>query len=74
VLNAANEAAVSAFTERRIGFLDIVEVVDEVLQRTDGGQNLATSAGDDVVAQALQIDAGARRVAAEVLARFGRAA
>lgn len=74
VLNAANEVAVAAFTERRIGFLDIAALVDEVLQRTNGGQNLATTAGDDIVAQALQIDAGARRVAAEALARFGRAA
>jgi len=30
--NAANEEAVEAFHERRIGFLDILEVVDEVLQ------------------------------------------
>jgi 1-deoxy-D-xylulose-5-phosphate reductoisomerase len=74
VLNAANEAAVAAFVERRIGFLDITALVDEVLQRTDGGQNLATTAGDDVIAQALQVDVGARRVAAEALARFGRAA
>jgi 1-deoxy-D-xylulose-5-phosphate reductoisomerase len=67
VLNAANEVAVTAFLDRRIGFLDIASLVDEVLQRTDGGQNLATSAGQDVIAEALQIDAEARRVAAEAL-------
>lgn len=74
VLNAANEVAVAAFAERRIGFLDITPLVDEVLQRTDGGQNLATTAGDDVIAEALQVDAEARRVAADALSRFGRAA
>jgi 1-deoxy-D-xylulose-5-phosphate reductoisomerase len=33
VLNAANEVAVHAFLERRIGFLDIVRTVEQVLQR-----------------------------------------
>ncbi|WP_421998493.1 1-deoxy-D-xylulose-5-phosphate reductoisomerase [Reyranella sp.] len=33
VLNAANEAAVSAFLERRIGFLDIARVVEDVMSR-----------------------------------------
>jgi 1-deoxy-D-xylulose-5-phosphate reductoisomerase len=74
VLNAANEAAVAAFVERRIGFLDITSLVDEVLQLTDGGQNLATTTGEDVIAEALQIDAEARRVAAEALSRRARAA
>jgi 1-deoxy-D-xylulose-5-phosphate reductoisomerase len=74
VLNAANEVAVAAFVAGRIGFLDIASLVDEVLQRTDGGQNLATTAGDDVIAEALLIDAEARRVAAEALTGFGRAA
>jgi 1-deoxy-D-xylulose-5-phosphate reductoisomerase len=74
VLNAANEAAVDAFVRRRIGFLDIASLVEEVLQLTDGGQNLATTAGDDVIAEALQVDAEARRVAAEALTRFDRAA
>ena len=35
VLNAANEVAVAAFLGRRIGFLDIVRTVEEVLARTD---------------------------------------
>src|SRR5688572_7795119 len=35
VLNAANEEAVAAFLGRRIGFLDIVQTVEEVLARTD---------------------------------------
>ena len=33
LLNAANEVAVNAFLARRIGFLDIVRVVEEVLAR-----------------------------------------
>jgi 1-deoxy-D-xylulose-5-phosphate reductoisomerase len=32
VLNAANEVAVEAFLERRIGFLHIAEVIEEVLE------------------------------------------
>lgn len=35
VLNAANEVAVAAFLERRIGFLDIAAIVEQVLNRYD---------------------------------------
>ena len=34
--NAANEVAVQAFLEGRIGFLDIAALVEEVLSRVDG--------------------------------------
>ena len=34
--NAANEVAVAAFLEGRIGFLDIPALVDDVLDRVDG--------------------------------------
>jgi 1-deoxy-D-xylulose-5-phosphate reductoisomerase len=34
VLNAANEAAVAAFLARRIGFLDIARVVEDVIDGT----------------------------------------
>jgi 1-deoxy-D-xylulose-5-phosphate reductoisomerase len=34
--NAANEVAVAAFLERRIGFLDIASLVEDVLDRVDG--------------------------------------
>jgi 1-deoxy-D-xylulose-5-phosphate reductoisomerase len=34
--NAANEEAVSAFLEGRIGFLDIAALVEEALGRVDG--------------------------------------
>jgi 1-deoxy-D-xylulose-5-phosphate reductoisomerase len=39
--NAANEVAVQAFLERRIGFLEIAALVEDVLARVDG-----TQAGD----------------------------
>ncbi|MDP8916749.1 MAG: 1-deoxy-D-xylulose-5-phosphate reductoisomerase [Pseudomonadota bacterium] len=74
VLNAANEVAVGAFLERRIGFLDIAAAVEVVLERTAGGQNLATDGSDDVIGQALLVDAEARRITAETLTRFERAA
>ena len=55
-LNAANEMAVAAFLERRIGFMRIAEVVAEVL-----GKIAPSDAGslDDVLA----VDAQARRLA-----------
>ena len=74
VFNAANEEAVSAFTQGRIGFLDIAAVVAETLERAEFGQNLAIEGGEDVLERALLVDRSARRVAAEVLSRLGRAA
>jgi len=59
VLNAANEVAVQAFTERRIGFLRIVEIVDEVLQRSPMEQ---ISSLDDV----RDADRRARAIAVEL--------
>jgi len=37
VLNAANEIAVAAFLERRIGFLDIAQIVERTLDELDPG-------------------------------------
>jgi 1-deoxy-D-xylulose-5-phosphate reductoisomerase len=56
ILNAANEIAVAAFLQRQIGFLDIVEVVDRVLQQL--GTRRAESL-EDVIA----LDETARRIA-----------
>lgn len=61
VLNAANEIAVSAFLERRIGFLEIAAVVEETLGRAATPQVLTI---DDVIA----LDREARQVASEVIA------
>ncbi|MCA0304763.1 MAG: 1-deoxy-D-xylulose-5-phosphate reductoisomerase [Proteobacteria bacterium] len=36
ILNAANEAAVAAFLARRIGFLDIARIVEDVIDGWDG--------------------------------------
>ncbi len=55
-LNAANEVAVAAFLEGRIGFLDIALIVRKALERYDPPAPVSI---DDVFA----IDAGARRTA-----------
>lgn len=61
VLNAANEVAVAAFLERRIGFLDIAAIVEDALAATPAG---AYETLDDVMAA----DAEARRVATAAIA------
>jgi 1-deoxy-D-xylulose-5-phosphate reductoisomerase len=73
-MNAANEVAVSAFLHRRIGFLDIAATVREALEQMNGAGDLAGADDEDAVDWALMIDAGARRVAAQVLSRFERMA
>ncbi|CAB3655162.1 1-deoxy-D-xylulose-5-phosphate reductoisomerase [Trinickia soli] len=60
-LNAANEVAVDAFLERRIGFMEIGRVVQSVL---DGLSNRTPSGLADV----LDADADARRAAREFIA------
>jgi 1-deoxy-D-xylulose-5-phosphate reductoisomerase len=59
---------------RRIGFLDIAATVAETMERAEFGQNLATDGGEDVLQRALLVDRSARRLAADVLSRLGRAA
>ncbi len=56
VLNAANEVAVESFLSRRIGFMQIAQVVEATLAALPG------QAADDLDAL-LQVDAEARRVA-----------
>jgi 1-deoxy-D-xylulose-5-phosphate reductoisomerase len=68
-LNAANETAVAAFLDRRLGFLDIVAAVAETLERMSAAGDLRGANGDPVE-RALQTDGTARRVAAEVVARM----
>jgi 1-deoxy-D-xylulose-5-phosphate reductoisomerase len=67
VLNAANEIAVGAFLAERIGFLDIVAVVEAVLDACAG--EVAASL-DDILA----VDALARRRAETLVARWPQAA
>lgn len=64
-LNAANEAAVAAFLAGRIGFLDIVRTVSDVLSAMDRRETLPKrfSAFDE----ALDVDARARSVADDLI-------
>jgi len=71
-MNAANEIAVAAFLDRKIGFLDIAPLVSETLDRMNGSRDLMASAGDDALETAMMIDASARRVADEALSRRRR--
>ena len=70
-LNAANETAVAAFLDRKIGFLDIASTVAETLERMDRTGDLATGSGDDTVEIAMILDRMTRQVASEVLSRVG---
>jgi len=70
-MNAANEAAVSAFLDRRIGFLDIASTVAETLSQMDGAGDLAAT-DNDPLEWAMAIDAAARRAAAALLPKFQR--
>ena len=72
VMNAANEVAVAAFLDRRLGFLDIAATVDRTLDRMNSLGQLETSAGDDILETAMMVDASARRVATDVVAGLAR--
>jgi len=64
VLNAANEVAVAAFLARRIGFLDIARVVEDVL-------TTSTALAGPVVSlqQVYAADRESRRQAEEAVGR-----
>ena len=63
-LNAANEVAVEAFLNRRIGFLQIAEVVEQVLAReTAGGSNGPPRDLQDVI----ETDGRARAAASAII-------
>lgn len=74
IFNAANEVAVAAFLDRRIGFLDIAAAISETLDRAGAGGEFASTAGSDPLGVALAVDAAARRLATETVARRVRAA
>ena len=59
ILNAANEVAVHAFLNRRIGFLDIARVIEDTLAANDG------SNGGGGLDEVLAVDQRARSVAAD---------
>ncbi|WP_394663691.1 1-deoxy-D-xylulose-5-phosphate reductoisomerase [uncultured Sphingomonas sp.] len=58
ILNAANEVAVAAFLARRIGFLEIAAIVEDVLHRYD-------PAPPETLDAVIAVDAEARGLAAE---------
>jgi len=60
ILNAANEIAVAAFLQKRIGFLDIARTVERVLQALG-------TAKADTLDDVMALDAEARRTAQELL-------
>ena len=64
ILNAANEVAVAAFLGRRIRFLDIARIVETALSVVPN-RPIAT------IADVLEIDAFARRVANEAIEKCG---
>lgn len=68
-MNAANEVAVAAFLDRKIGFLDIAPLVSTTLDRMNGLGELNASSGGDALESAMMTDASARRVAEEALSR-----
>lgn len=70
-MNAANEIAVAAFLDRKIGFLDIAAAVAGTLERMNSLGGLSVAEGD-AVDNAMMIDASARRIAAEVVAQKHR--
>ncbi|WP_169569186.1 1-deoxy-D-xylulose-5-phosphate reductoisomerase [Sneathiella limimaris] len=63
ILNAANEVAVEGFLSKRIGFLDIVAVVDKVLEKAEF---IELRSLEDVFYQ----DAKGRELAREVIKSF----
>jgi 1-deoxy-D-xylulose-5-phosphate reductoisomerase len=65
VLNAANEAAVAAFLDRRLAFNDIPRVIEGTLAQVSGGE----AGSIDAI---LAADARARVAAHDLVARLGR--
>ncbi|WP_029005240.1 1-deoxy-D-xylulose-5-phosphate reductoisomerase [Azorhizobium doebereinerae] len=63
ILNGANEVAVAAFLDGRIGFYGIAATVEETLARSGRGRAPGS------VAEAMAIDADARRIALSLLPR-----
>jgi 1-deoxy-D-xylulose-5-phosphate reductoisomerase len=65
-MNAANEVAVAAFLDQRLGFLDIAAVTEETLDQMNGAGDLSGDPDIDMQT-AILTDASARRVAARIV-------
>lgn len=70
VLNAANEVAVAAFLDGRLGFSDIPRLIEEVMNAVQAGARTAAPASIKAV---MHEDEWARGLACAVLARFEQA-
>ena len=68
ILNAANEIAVAAFLDQRIGFNDIARVVETALNRIP-----SEAVHDDGLEQVLTVDQQARQIAETIVAELSRA-
>ncbi len=71
VLNAANEIAVAAFLARRIGFLDIADLVADAMTAAEG-RGLMAAPGD--IAAVLDLDRTVRTLTGELLVTRARLA
>lgn len=66
VLNSANEIAVAAFLDERIGFLDITGCVEEALARSQSDPDMPSDVTS--IEDAIAIDLRARELARELIA------
>ncbi|WP_319773986.1 1-deoxy-D-xylulose-5-phosphate reductoisomerase [Breoghania sp.] len=66
ILNAADEVAVAAFLERRIGFADIARVVEVAIEKAEQAGILAEPSSFE---DAMALDGAGRRFADEAVAR-----
>ncbi len=66
IMNAANEIAVEAFLDNRLSYLGIAQTVEATLIAAESAQTLSHS--PDSVANVIEIDALARRLAREIIA------
>lgn len=69
VLNAANEEAVTAFLERRIGFLEIARIVEDVLELAAAGRLPEVSKTPRSFAEVMAVDTAARAAAIRLATR-----
>lgn len=72
ILNAANEVAVAGFLARRIGFLDIVGCVADVLAHMPNTANISNASGVMDMEAVLAVHAHSTRVAEEWVTKHGQ--
>ena len=68
IMNAAEETAFNAFVEERIGFLDMADIVEAVMER------LIDCGAASTIAEVFAADAEARQVAGEIIAAHEKTA